>query len=87
MEELRVVKGTKRKAASSIKWNKGLALSLIKQYEQHPNLWNTSSEDYKNKILRRTTVQVSAEMGIPSSEIADKIHNSIANFSVLSIKF
>lgn len=62
-------------------WTKSLTSKLIDLYESHNNLWDVTSIDYKNRILRKSSMnEISFEMGIPVKELNDKIHNLRCQF-------
>lgn len=79
-------KGLKRKECT-FNWTRNTIVQLIELYESYPNLWDCSSENYKNRNLRKSAVdEISNKLGIPAQEVKDKIHNLRCQFQSINRK-
>ncbi|KAF5272963.1 hypothetical protein FQR65_LT17271 [Abscondita terminalis] len=60
---------------------------LIKLYESHSNLWDCSLDQYKNRNIRKSSIEaISNAMGIPAEEVNDKIHSLRCQFQSINRK-
>lgn len=66
-------------------WNRDLTLSLIELYEEHSNLWNVLSENYKNRNMRKASLdKISEVLQICVEEVSAKIHNLRCQFQTIN---
>lgn len=64
-----------------------ITCNLIALYESHMNLWDVSAENYKNRNLRKSSIEeILYAVGIPVQEINDKIHNLRCQFQNINRK-
>ena len=64
-----------------------MTMQLIDLYVSHSNLWDCSSEQYKNRNLRNSAMdEISNKLGIPVQEVKDKIHNLRCQFQSINRK-
>lgn len=79
-------RGLKRKELPVI-WTRPMTLKLIDLYQSHSSLWDCSSENYKNKPVRKASLDdISKKLGITSQDAKDKIHNLRCQFNGIKRK-
>ncbi|CAH2012199.1 unnamed protein product [Acanthoscelides obtectus] len=60
---------------------------LIELYESHYNLWDCSSERYKNRNLRKSAMdEIASKLGVSAQDVKEKIHNLRCQFQTINRK-
>lgn len=62
-------------------WSSEKIFLLIEKQESYPELWDTSSKDYKNKIKKQNALKkISNDIDAPEEEVKRKLHNLRTQF-------
>lgn len=66
---------------SKFVWSSEKTHLLIDKQESYPELWDTSSKDYKNKIKKQNALKAIANyIDAPEEEVKKKLHNLRTQF-------